>query len=242
MDIDVDSKDFDILIKIKDLDDKLLNFHRANIFCDSIDSMTNHKIHDIDKNIQHAHIKLNELYEQIDCIKNDISECKHDINNLLVSKENHQDPEHMQHIDENIDVLNLKIQILNRQLDDSYNSINKQQQHIQMLENDKQFFLNNNQHACEKNNIFAIISEINISKRTLLSMLSANTLKEYNDLFEIDNNKLAISNIVDGFCGGCNLLTTLQQQEEVLQHNKLVHCEYCCWCVVVGGGVCPHHY
>ena len=76
----------------------------------------------------------------------------------------------------------MKIQLFNNQIDDLNNNINKQQQHIDMLENDKQFFLKNNNHSFEKNSINNMISEINISKRKLMSMLSNDTLKEYNDL------------------------------------------------------------
>jgi predicted nucleic acid-binding Zn-ribbon protein len=225
--MDIDSKDIDILTKIKDLDDRLMRFHSAEMFFHNNLNILHDKINDIDKNIQTEKNKLNDLYTQIDSIQNDILECKKNQNDLLVEKTNASNPDFINHINENIDILKLKIQLFNNQIDDLNNNINKQQQHIDMLENDKQFFLKNNNHSFEKNSINNMISEINISKRKLMSMLSNDTLKEYNELFALDKHKMAINNIIDGFCGGCHLLTTLQQQEAVLQHNTLVNCEYC---------------
>lgn len=210
--MDVDSKDIDFLTKIKDLDDRLMRFYSAERFFDNNMNILHDKINNIDKNIQVDKGKLNDLYTHFDSIQKDILECKKNQNDLIVSKSNIDDPEVINHINENIDILKLKLQIFNNQINDVNNKINMLKQHIDMLENDKQFFLKNNNHSFEKNTINTMISEINISKRKLMSMLSNDTLKEYNDLFALDKHKMAISNIIDGFCGGCNLLTTLQQR------------------------------
>lgn len=227
MELDLNSKDIDILKKIKDLDDRLLKFHRAELFFEQNNLAIKEKIKSIDSDIQLINDKLKDFNDQIDGIKNDILACKKKETELLVLKEKTNDADTINRINEDIDIQRLKTQLFNNNIDDINAKIKQQQTALTKLENDKLFFIKNNDKSFEKENINVKISDINASKRQLLNTLNADTLKDYNDLFSLEKQKLAISTIVDGFCECCHLQTTLQQQESVLQQKKLVHCEYC---------------
>ena len=223
---DFDIKDIEILKKIKEIDDNLLEIRRAQIFLEIKNIDSEHKIHNID--ILSLNIKndIDIFNRKIEDLKADSLLCKRAENDLLVTKEKIQSDERKTKINEDIEIERLKIKLNDNKIEDIKMKIIEKEKLLDKLATEKKFYIDNN-NCTEKQNISSKIADINLSRRKLLSMLSATTQKEYNDLFSFENQKKAVTNIINGFCDCCHLQTTLQQQEYVLRNDTLVKCEYC---------------
>lgn len=226
LETDFDIKDIEILKKVKELDDDLLEIRRAQIFLDIKNSSTEDKILNIDIQVVNINQDIKKFYQKIEELKADSLLCKKAENDLLVSKEKIQSDERKTKINEDIEIERLKIKLNDNKIEDINLKINEKVKLLDNLATEKKFYIDNN-NCSEKQNISSKIADINLSRRKLLSMLSATTQKEYYDLFSFENQKYAVSNIINGFCDCCHLQTTLQQQEYVLRNDTLVKCEYC---------------
>lgn len=226
LETDFDIKDIEILKKIKELDDFLLQIRRAEIFLDIKNSDTEVKIRDIDNQVVNIKNDIQILNGKIEEIKADSLLCKKTENDLLVAKEKIQSDERKNKINEDIEIERLKIKLNDNKIEEINIQISEKEKLLDKLARGKNFYIENNNRG-EQQNITSKISDINLSRRKLLSMLSATTQKEYNDLFSFEKQKKAVTNIINGFCDCCHLKTTLQQQEYVLRNDTLVKCEYC---------------
>lgn len=211
---DFDIKDIEILKKIKELDDYLLQIRRAQICLDIKNSDTETKIHDIDNHVVNIKKDIEIFYTKIEEIKADSLLCKKAENDLLVAKEKIRGEEQKTKINEDIEIERLKIKLNDNKIEEINRQINDKEKLLDKLATEKNFYIENN-NCAEQQNITSKLSDINLSRRKLLSMLSATTQKEYNELFSFEKQKKAVTNIVNGFCDCCHLKTTLQQQEYV---------------------------
>jgi predicted nucleic acid-binding Zn-ribbon protein len=223
---DFDVKDIEILKKMKELDDNLLQIRGAQICLDIKNSDTKDKILNIDNHVVNTKKEIDIFNRKIEELKANTLLCKKTENDLLVSKEKIHKDEHKTKIKEDIEIERLKIKLNDNKIEEIKIQITEKEKLLDKLDREKNFYLENN-NTGEQQNITSKITDINLSRRKLLSMLSATTQKEYNDLFSFDKQKKAVTNIINGFCDCCHLQTTLQQQEYVLRNDTLVKCEYC---------------
>lgn len=211
---DFDVKDIEILKKIKDLDDFLLQIRRAQICLDIKNSDTEAKIRDIDNHVVSIKNDIQILNRKIEEINADSLLCKRAENDLLVAKEKIRGEEQKTKINEDIEIERLKIKLNDNKIEEINMQIDEKVKLLDKLATEKNFYIENN-NCAEQQNITSKLSDINLSRRKLLSMLSATTQKEYNELFSFEKQKKAVTNIINGFCDCCHLQTTLQQQEYV---------------------------